>query len=382
MVMSPSWKWHGSLFSIFTLLCLFAWQIQVVRGQGGGAGAVDTPTTASAGGNPATPGSPDSPPPAVIPSGPSAGGLTLPDGSSPTASSGLALPTVMYVPPSPSGVDLNATEPYFPLKSVSCQQCRYFYPKLVECNLIAKQTLSLIPRLGEPGTNSSSITTSAPGARSISKSISQFQSKARDDRDGKWDGEEDMESMLVLMSKYVTSSNLGSATSTLSDPTGDAGSGPGAVASTPPSSSSPGGQDGNNPAVSSDRYDQGLGDEVSQPVIDFTTIMPFLQCICPNQGLAAAKVCLTCFRVSNQRNFLSELSHENVTTSLSAFAEACAVSHDGNQVPPPPAGTRGQSASVTPSSAGRHGSERAAVVLAGAIMLPAILLLWDSCSII
>lgn len=79
------------------------------------------------------------------------------------------------------------------------------------------------------------------------------------------------------------------------------------------------------------------------PPSTFTTLIPFLQCICPNQGLAATKVCMTCFRVSNQRNFLDQLALQNVSSSLSAFQEACQDSNDGTVVPP--ARTKGQSAS-------------------------------------
>lgn len=52
---------------------------------------------------------------------------------------------------------------------------------------------------------------------------------------------------------------------------------------------------------------------------------------------------MTCFRVSNQRNFLDQLALQNVSNSLSAFQEACQDSNDGTVVPP--AGSKGQSAS-------------------------------------
>ncbi|KAG0053607.1 hypothetical protein BGZ83_000817 [Gryganskiella cystojenkinii] len=320
-------------------------QFQTVQGQGGGAGAADTPPTPP-GGNPATPGGAgDVPPPPVNPSTPSSGGLV---GGSPT-SAGLTLPTVLYIPPSSSGADMNATEPYFPAKSVSCQQCRYFYPKLVECNAIANQTLSQIPQLGGPTpSNGNSSITNGPGSMPISKSMSRVRTGGGGSNDGSdpeydgWDGSEDIESMMVLMSKYTIASKAGTATSSLSDPTGIDDSGPGASGSSSRTSSAPSISGPDTNSASSDRHHE-KGAVETPPVIDFTTIMPFLQCICPNEGLAAAKVCLTCFRVSNQRNFLEGLTQQNVTTSLSAFAEACTDSQDGTKVPP--SGTKGQSAS-------------------------------------
>jgi hypothetical protein len=57
---------------------------------------------------------------------------------------------------------------------------------------------------------------------------------------------------------------------------------------------------------------------------------------------------MTCFRVSNQRNFLDQLTLQNVSSSLSAFQEACLDSNDGTVVPP--AGTKGQSASFARKS--------------------------------
>ncbi|KAI1313916.1 hypothetical protein EDD11_002379 [Mortierella claussenii] len=75
---------------------------------------------------------------------------------------------------------------------------------------------------------------------------------------------------------------------------------------------------------------------------EFTTILPFLKCICPDQGLAATRVCQTCFRVTSQRNFLDVLQAQNVTSALSAYQEACMESGDGSFVPP--ASKKGQSA--------------------------------------
>ncbi|KAI8346064.1 hypothetical protein B0O80DRAFT_431164 [Mortierella sp. GBAus27b] len=77
---------------------------------------------------------------------------------------------------------------------------------------------------------------------------------------------------------------------------------------------------------------------------EFTTIMPFLQCICPNEGLLGVKVCMTCFRLTNQHNFLDQLERQNVSTSLKAFQQACVDSQNGTMIPPPP-GQRDQSAS-------------------------------------
>ena len=374
--------WNGRLFSILALGCLCVWSIQIVQGQGSGAGAVDNPTLAPLppGGNPSTPGSPGEvppPPPPVDPSSPPPplgggdGGLSQPTGSSPssTVTTGLVLPTVMFIPPpaSSSGVDMNATAPYFPAKSVSCQQCRYFYPKLVECNMIANQTLGLIPRPGEPRTNSN-IVTSGPGAMSLSKDRSPLQIREDQGEDCGWDGGPGMESMMVLISKFGQATSPGSATSTLSDPTGSGNGnvGPGGAST----SSAPGtgnGQGNGNSGSSSDQHSPGGASVAATPApsgIDFTSIMPFLQCICPNQGLAAAKVCLTCFRVTNQHNFLEGLTQQNVTTSLSAFAEACADSHDGTRIPP--SGTTGQSASSATSGVGRKSAKLAVVaVLAG-----------------
>ncbi|KAF8941130.1 hypothetical protein BGZ47_007490 [Haplosporangium gracile] len=180
----------------------------------------------------------------------------------------ISLPSVLYVPPESFNINNDALEPTFPTGSESCQKCKYFYPKLKECNQIANQTLALLPRLVPAGNDTT-----------------------------------------ILVYPNSTATN-GTSTDTTGTPTG------------PPST--------------------------------FTTLMPFLQCICPNQGLAATRVCMTCFRVSNQRNFLDQLALQNVSNSLSAFQEACQDSNDGTVVPP--AGTKGQSASSALPSFMRTGS--------------------------
>ncbi|KAH7058375.1 hypothetical protein BKA57DRAFT_519568, partial [Linnemannia elongata] len=175
----------------------------------------------------------------------------------------ITLPSVLYIPPVSFNINNDALEPIFPSGSESCQKCKYFYPKLKECNQIANQTLALLPRLVPTGNDTT-----------------------------------------TLVYPNSTTTTTTTTTTNGTDVTGSTPTGP-------PST--------------------------------FTTLMPFLQCICPNQGLAATKVCLTCFRVSNQRNFLDQLVLQNVSTSLSAFQEACLDSNDGTVVPP--AGTKGQSAS-------------------------------------
>ncbi|KAG0298228.1 hypothetical protein BGZ98_000270 [Dissophora globulifera] len=177
----------------------------------------------------------------------------------------MVLPTVMFIPPNTSN-NPNALDPFFPKGSESCQKCKYFYPKLKECNQIASTTLARIPLVGGGGGSNVSI---------------------------------------PLVS--VTSNSSTATVTTSAIMTTGSGSGSGFA-----------------PA-------------------EFTTLLPFLQCICPNQGLAATQVCLTCFRISNQRNFLDQLESQNVTNSLSAFQEACLDSQDGRFVPPP--ANRGPSAS-------------------------------------
>lgn len=386
-------RWNGRFFSILLLWCLCVWSTQIVHGQGNGAGAVDDPTLASPpppGANPATPGSPGEIPPPPPPDDPSAplppfggggGGLIQPVGPPTAVTTGLVLPTVIFIPPASSGVDMNTTTPFFPAKSVSCQQCRYFYPKLVECNMIANQTLGLIPRLGEPRT-SSSIVTGGPGAMPLSKNRAPLLTRGdreEDEEEYGWDGGPGMESIMKLISKFGLAGNPGSPTSTLANPTGngDGNLGPGGVSTSSPSGTGKDtGKDQGHIVSSSDQHDLGgtgvVGTPTSQSMIDFTSIMPFLQCICPNQGLAAAKVCLTCFRVTNQRNFLDGLSQQNVTTSLSAFAEACADSRDGTRIPP--SGTRGQSASGATNGVGQRGAElKVAASLAGVLGVLAVL---------
>ncbi|KAG0069072.1 hypothetical protein BGZ92_004761 [Podila epicladia] len=78
---------------------------------------------------------------------------------------------------------------------------------------------------------------------------------------------------------------------------------------------------------------------------DITVIMPFLQCICPGQGVLGLKSCLTCFKLSSQasNNFLQELVLQNVTTSLKAYTSLCIETVNGTFVPPP--GRKGASAS-------------------------------------
>ncbi|CAO3575089.1 unnamed protein product [Mortierella alpina] len=167
-----------------------------------------------------------------------------PDDSAPTATATTAAtaPTItpatqpeIIIPsiPPPPYVNSNATDPIFPAGSDSCQKCRYFYPKLKECNQIANRTLARLPR---------------------------------------------------------------------PDPNG---------------------------------HDDGLSTTATTTLpAEFTTLLPFLNCICPNQGLAASKVCLMCFHVSGQPNFLDQLAIQNVTSSLSAFQLACLESGDGTFVPP------------------------------------------------
>ncbi|KAF9406042.1 hypothetical protein BGZ76_006428, partial [Entomortierella beljakovae] len=171
----------------------------------------------------------------------------------------IELPPVMYVPPYFMNVNMNATDPFFPTGSESCQQCKFFYPKLKECDQVANATLAALERY-KP--NSTEATEAAAG-----------------------------------------------------------------------------------PA--------GPASNTTYAPAEFTTILPFLKCICPNQGLPAIKVCMTCFRVSNQRNFLSAIEAQNVSTSLSSFQEACLDSGDGEYVPPSQTG--GDSASTFGSS-GSSGS--------------------------
>ncbi|KAF9289127.1 hypothetical protein BGZ74_000775 [Mortierella antarctica] len=85
---------------------------------------------------------------------------------------------------------------------------------------------------------------------------------------------------------------------------------------------------------------------------DITAIMPFLQCICPDQGVLGLKSCLTCFKLSNQasNNFLQELVLQNVTTSLKAYMNLCLETGNGTFVPS--LGHKGASASqnsISPS---------------------------------
>ncbi|KAF9304275.1 hypothetical protein BGZ74_001970 [Mortierella antarctica] len=160
-----------------------------------------------------------------------------------TTSAEIQLPTLMYIPPTTNYINNDAVDPFYPMGSESCQKCRYFYPKLKECNQIANRTLSSIP----PWTSDTPLST-------------EQQARSR---------------------------------------------------------------------------------------FNFTSIQPFLQCICPEQGLAATKVCLTCFRVTNQKNFLNDMALQNVTNSLAAFQEACLDSANGTVVPP--AGAKGQSAQAQTS---------------------------------
>ncbi|KAG0039646.1 hypothetical protein BGZ82_007230 [Podila clonocystis] len=140
--------------------------------------------------------------------------------------------------------------PVFPPKSVSCQQCRVHYPKLVECNQVANRTLATLSRLPPP-------------TRADDKAFVQ-------------------------------------------------------------------------------RLDQPRPDDDSSATI--TVIMPFLQCICPDQGVLGLKSCLTCFKLSSQAsNFLQELVLQNVTTSLKAYTNLCLETGNGTFVPPP--GHKGASAS-------------------------------------
>ncbi|KAK3844902.1 MAG: hypothetical protein J3R72DRAFT_437397 [Linnemannia gamsii] len=244
------------LYSLAFLLTLF---ITLTAAQEGDDNDNDTllppPTTED-------PPPPPPPSPAVSPSPSTTDTLpTLPPATpKPKPEPPVTLPPVLYIPPVPFNVNNDALEPIFPTGSESCQKCKYFYPKLKECNQIAQHTLALLPRLVPSSSNNDTMTLVYP----------------------------------------------------------------------------PGGANGTTTAPT------------TAAPSTFTTLMPFLQCICPNQGLPATKVCLTCFRVSNQRNFLDQLSLQNVSNSLSAFQEACQDSNNGTVVPP--AGTKGQSASLASSS--------------------------------
>ncbi|KAF9193024.1 hypothetical protein BGZ49_003325, partial [Haplosporangium sp. Z 27] len=176
-----------------------------------------------------------------------------PDAPTVTVTADIQLPTIMYIPPySP---DMNATDPFFPPGSESCQRCKYFYPKLKQCNQVANTTLARLPRFsGNDKIPATSTTTAVPVAA-------------------------------------------------------------GATTFAP---------------------------------AEFTTILPFLQCICPDQGLPAIRVCMTCFRISNQRNFLDVIQAQDVSTALASFQEACVDSDNGVHVPPP--SKKGQSASTQNSN--------------------------------
>ncbi|KAI9238824.1 MAG: hypothetical protein BYD32DRAFT_479598 [Podila humilis] len=77
---------------------------------------------------------------------------------------------------------------------------------------------------------------------------------------------------------------------------------------------------------------------------NITVVMPFLQCICPDQGVLGLESCLTCLKLSSQanNNFLQELVLQNVTTSLKEYTNLCAETGNGSYVPP---GHKGASAS-------------------------------------
>ncbi|KAF9562310.1 hypothetical protein EC968_005339 [Mortierella alpina] len=168
-------------------------------------------------------------------------------------------PDIPYISP-PLYSHSNATDPIFPPGSDSCQKCKYFYPKLKECNQIANRTLALLPRPDDPND----------------------------------DGHDH--------------------------------------------------NNNNNPPTTATAP--------TRAPAEFTTLLPFLNCICPNQGLAASKICLMCFQISGQPNFLDQLALQNVTNSLSAFQLACLESGDGTFVPP--SARKGSSASGSNSG---HGSE-------------------------
>ncbi|KAG0252792.1 hypothetical protein DFQ27_007851 [Actinomortierella ambigua] len=89
--------------------------------------------------------------------------------------------------------------------------------------------------------------------------------------------------------------------------------------------------------------------------VNFTTILPLLRCLCPDQGLAATKVCATCFRGTRQPDFLGALAEQNVTSQLSSWQQACLDSGMGQHVPPQ--GTKGDSAaSAVAAAAAKNGA--------------------------
>ncbi|CAO3564599.1 unnamed protein product [Mortierella alpina] len=198
----------------------------------------------------------------------------------------------------PGVIDMNAIAPFFPSKSTSCQLCKVQFPKLVECNLVANRTLSLIPRFGEFN-HVSYVNGERHGGEG--RGGGGLVHKKRS-------GTEETSPFLTV-SKLLSSSDSSSSSS-----------------------------------VSPSNFDPNS--------VNFTAVMPFLQCICPDQRLEATRSCLTCFRVSNQRNFLNDLSVQNVASSLSAFAQACVDSNNGTVVPP--GSTKGSSASESELAHGSH----------------------------
>ncbi|KAF9962660.1 hypothetical protein BGZ70_007999 [Mortierella alpina] len=191
---------------------------------------------------------------------------------------------------------MNAIAPFFPSKSASCQLCKVQFPNLVECNQVANRTLSLIPRFGEFNHISY-----VNGNRQAGGGAGLIHRKRSSTEEA---------SPFLTLSKLLSSSSDSSSSSSGSSSTFDPDS------------------------------------------VNFTAVMPFLQCICPDQRLEATRSCLSCFRVSNQRNFLNDLSVQNVTSSLSAFAQACVDSNNGTVVPPGP--TKGSSASESEPGHGSH----------------------------
>ncbi|KAI8604788.1 hypothetical protein EDD21DRAFT_365241 [Dissophora ornata] len=214
-----------------------------------------------------------------------------------------------------------ATEPIFPPKSVSCQQCKYFYRMQPDCepdsvvdpfvatdsstnlHLNTKSISIQYHKHNIIIVGSRNATINAPGSASSSSSKATL---------GWYGYSPESMSPFLSMSKLLSNPGASTATSAVSDPSING------------STTNRGNGSGNGGSIGDSSLD-GSG----SAGVNFTALLPFLQCICPNQGLAASRVCMTCFRVSDQPNYLSELKEQNVTSSLSVFAQACADSGDG-----------------------------------------------------
>ncbi|KAG0347124.1 hypothetical protein BG004_008459 [Podila humilis] len=75
---------------------------------------------------------------------------------------------------------------------------------------------------------------------------------------------------------------------------------------------------------------------IPPPTVNLTMIsqvLPFFNCICPNNGIDALQGCSTCFRSTGQQAFLNPKHYEVTNQDNKAFKQVCLDTENGSKVP-------------------------------------------------